>query len=155
MRPLVFFRRGEVEKDMRFLGLLIMKNLVKPESAEVINILKLANLRSVMVTGERSLCTSSFVSLYHEVSVVNFNAVHLMSNLFCLFVLIPKGDNILTAINVAKGCGMVDFNETVIFVNVTPHTAQSVPSLKFSLDEGGANDDHTPVHTRVGPASCF
>ncbi|MEQ2162197.1 hypothetical protein GOODEAATRI_017343, partial [Goodea atripinnis] len=43
--------RGEVEKEMQFLGLLMMKNLVKPESAEVINILTLAHIRSVMVTG--------------------------------------------------------------------------------------------------------
>lgn len=44
--------RGEVEKDMQFLGLLLMKNLVKPESPKVINILRLAHLRSIMVTGE-------------------------------------------------------------------------------------------------------
>lgn len=49
----VSFHRGEVEKDMQFLGFLMMKNLVKPESAKVINILRLAHLRSVMVTGER------------------------------------------------------------------------------------------------------
>lgn len=47
------FPSGEVEKDMVFLGLLMMKNLVKPESAEVINILRLAQLRCIMVTGER------------------------------------------------------------------------------------------------------
>lgn len=36
---------------MNFLGLLVMKNQVKPESAEVICTLKLAQLRPVMVTG--------------------------------------------------------------------------------------------------------
>ncbi len=36
---------------MNFLGLLVMKNQVKPESAEVIRTLKLAQLRPVMVTG--------------------------------------------------------------------------------------------------------
>uniref|UniRef100_A0A8C2XQ63 ATPase cation transporting 13A2 n=1 Tax=Cyclopterus lumpus TaxID=8103 RepID=A0A8C2XQ63_CYCLU len=107
--------RWEVETDMRFLGLLIMKNLVKPESAKVINVLRLANLRSVMVTG----------------------------------------DNILTAVNVAKGCGMVESHEKVIFVNVTPQTAQSGPRLKFSLDEGGAPADQTSIVTRVSPASSF
>uniref|UniRef100_A0A8C2XTE1 ATPase cation transporting 13A2 n=1 Tax=Cyclopterus lumpus TaxID=8103 RepID=A0A8C2XTE1_CYCLU len=105
--------RGEVETDMRFLGLLIMKNLVKPESAKVINVLRLANLRSVMVTG----------------------------------------DNILTAVNVAKGCGMVESHEKVIFVNVTPQTAQSGPRLKFSLDEGGAPADQTSIVTRVSPSA--
>ncbi|XP_077434192.1 polyamine-transporting ATPase 13A2 [Vanacampus margaritifer] len=47
--------RGEVEKDMQFLGLLMMKNLVKPDSAEVIRTLRLAKLRTVMVTGDNIL----------------------------------------------------------------------------------------------------
>ncbi|XP_044066516.1 cation-transporting ATPase 13A2 isoform X4 [Siniperca chuatsi] len=97
--------RGEVEKDMQFLGLLMMKNLVKPESATVINILRLAHLRSVMVTG----------------------------------------DNILTAVSVAKSCGMMGSDEKVIFVNATPHTAQSMPTLKFSLEDGGATAAQSSV----------
>uniref|UniRef100_A0A8C9WRQ0 ATPase cation transporting 13A2 n=1 Tax=Sander lucioperca TaxID=283035 RepID=A0A8C9WRQ0_SANLU len=100
------FHRGEVEKDMQFLGLMIMKNLVKPESAQVINMLRLAHLRTVMVTG----------------------------------------DNILTAVNVAKSCGMVGFDDKVIFVNATPHTAQSIPTLRFSLEDRGE------VITQVGPS---
>ncbi|XP_035511838.1 cation-transporting ATPase 13A2 [Morone saxatilis] len=97
--------RGEVEKDMQFLGLLMMKNLVKPESAKVINVLRLANLRSVMVTG----------------------------------------DNILTAVNVAKSCGMVGSDEKVIFVNATPHTAQSMPTLRFTLEDGGTTNAQSSV----------
>uniref|UniRef100_A0A673YCL0 ATPase cation transporting 13A2 n=1 Tax=Salmo trutta TaxID=8032 RepID=A0A673YCL0_SALTR len=89
--------RGEVERDMQFLGLLVMKNLVKPESAEVITTLRLAHLRTVMVTG----------------------------------------DNVLTAVNVARTCGMVGSNERVIFVHATPQTGQSMPSLRFHLGEGG------------------
>uniref|UniRef100_A0A665X149 Uncharacterized protein n=1 Tax=Echeneis naucrates TaxID=173247 RepID=A0A665X149_ECHNA len=100
----VLLHRDEVEKDMEFLGLLMMKNLVKPESANVINILRLAHLRSVMVTG----------------------------------------DNILTAVNVAKSCGMVGSNEKVIFVNATPYTAQSTPMLKFSLEDE-THHDSTPT----------
>ncbi|XP_029012526.1 cation-transporting ATPase 13A2 isoform X2 [Betta splendens] len=87
--------RGEVEKDMQFLGLLMMKNLVKPESPVVINILRKACIRSIMVTG----------------------------------------DNILTAVNVAKSCGMVGSDEKVIFVNATPHTTRAMPTLKFSLED--------------------
>ncbi|XP_029911888.1 polyamine-transporting ATPase 13A2 isoform X2 [Myripristis murdjan] len=90
--------RGAIERDMQFLGLLVMKNLVKPESAGVINTLRLAQLRTVMVTG----------------------------------------DNILTAVNVAKSCGMVGSDDRVIFVHATPHTAQSMPTLRFHLGEGGA-----------------
>uniref|UniRef100_A0A673YC44 ATPase cation transporting 13A2 n=1 Tax=Salmo trutta TaxID=8032 RepID=A0A673YC44_SALTR len=97
--PLVNYHvsRGEVERDMQFLGLLVMKNLVKPESAEVITTLRLAHLRTVMVTG----------------------------------------DNVLTAVNVARTCGMVGSNERVIFVHATPQTGQSMPSLRFHLGEGG------------------
>uniref|UniRef100_A0A7N6ABM3 P-type ATPase A domain-containing protein n=1 Tax=Anabas testudineus TaxID=64144 RepID=A0A7N6ABM3_ANATE len=91
----VSLHRGDVEKDMQFLGLLLMKNLAKPESAKVIKILRLAHLRSVMVTG----------------------------------------DNILTAVNVAKICGMVGSDEKVIFVNATPPTARSMPTLRFSLED--------------------
>ncbi|XP_028265066.1 polyamine-transporting ATPase 13A2 isoform X2 [Parambassis ranga] len=100
--------RGEVEKDMQFLGLLMMKNLVKPESPQVINILRLACIRSVMVTG----------------------------------------DNILTAVNVAKTCGMVGSDEKVIFVNATAHAAQSMPTLRFSLEEDGADQSCAEIITQ-------
>ncbi|XP_012717411.2 cation-transporting ATPase 13A2 isoform X1 [Fundulus heteroclitus] len=96
--------RGEVEKEMQFLGFLMMKNLVKPESPEVINILTLAHVRSVMVTG----------------------------------------DNILTAVNVAKSCGMVRSDEKVIFVIATPHTAEAMPSLRFSEEDVGASAGRSP-----------
>ncbi|XP_049608682.1 polyamine-transporting ATPase 13A2 isoform X2 [Syngnathus scovelli] len=87
--------RGEVEKDMQFLGLLMMKNLVKPESADVIYTLSLAKLRTVMVTG----------------------------------------DNIRTAVNVAQSCGMVRADERVIFVEAAAHTAQTRPTLRFTLED--------------------
>uniref|UniRef100_A0A8C2Z5P3 ATPase cation transporting 13A2 n=1 Tax=Cyclopterus lumpus TaxID=8103 RepID=A0A8C2Z5P3_CYCLU len=73
--------RGEVETDMRFLGLLIMKNLVKPESAKVINVLRLANLRSVMVTGERSFALP-LVSLL-IIKVLSFSRQLLMLSTSC------------------------------------------------------------------------
>ncbi|XP_077465586.1 polyamine-transporting ATPase 13A2 isoform X1 [Stigmatopora argus] len=87
--------RGEVEKDMQFLGLLILKNLVKPESPKVISTLRQARIRTVMVTG----------------------------------------DNILTAVNVAQSCGMVRSDERVIFVEATARSAQSEPSLRFTLED--------------------
>ncbi|XP_051981037.1 cation-transporting ATPase 13A2 isoform X1 [Xyrauchen texanus] len=88
--------RVDVEKDMNFLGLLVMKNQVKPESAGVICTLKLAKLRPVMVTG----------------------------------------DNILTAVNVARACGMVLSHERVIFVHASPPTASSMASLQFHQGDG-------------------
>ncbi|KAI1892648.1 hypothetical protein AGOR_G00135730 [Albula goreensis] len=91
--------RGAVENSLQFLGLLVMKNLVKPESAGVIGILRQALLRTIMVTG----------------------------------------DNILTAVNVARSCGMVGNGERVIFVHATPPTGNSLPSLQFHLAESGAD----------------
>lgn len=91
--------REEVEKDLLFMGLLVMKNLVKPESAEVISTLRQARLRTVMVTG----------------------------------------DNILTAVNVARGCGMLSSHEKTIFVHASPPSGHSPALLKFHIGEGGAD----------------
>lgn len=62
------------------------------------------------------------------------------------------GDNILTAVNVAKSCGMVGCQERVIFVNATPHTASSVPTLTFNLEEEGNESFYSSadVITQVG-----
>uniref|UniRef100_A0A8C9TPL4 ATPase cation transporting 13A2 n=1 Tax=Scleropages formosus TaxID=113540 RepID=A0A8C9TPL4_SCLFO len=87
--------RGTVESSLRFLGLLVMKNQVKPESAGVIGTLKQAHLRTVMVTG----------------------------------------DNILTAVNVARTCGMMQSEERVIYVHATPPGNHSQPTLRFHLGE--------------------
>lgn len=70
-----------------------------------------------------------------------------VKNVYC-----SAGDNILTAVNVAKSCGMVGCHERVIFVNATPHTASSVPTLTFNLeDEGQARfQSSADVFTQVG-----
>ena len=44
--------REQVEKNLNFLGLLVMENKLKPETTPVINELKEANIRCIMVTGE-------------------------------------------------------------------------------------------------------
>lgn len=44
--------REETEKNLTFLGLLVMGNMLKPETKDVINVLKQANIRPVMVTGD-------------------------------------------------------------------------------------------------------
>jgi predicted P-type ATPase len=65
--------RESVECDLQFLGLLVMQNKLKPETAPVIQELEDANIRTVMATG----------------------------------------DNILTAVCVARQCGMVDEKDIV------------------------------------------
>uniref|UniRef100_A0A8C5DUM5 P-type ATPase A domain-containing protein n=1 Tax=Gouania willdenowi TaxID=441366 RepID=A0A8C5DUM5_GOUWI len=113
--------REEVEEDMQFLGLLMMKNLVKQESPKVMDILRVASIRSVMVTG----------------------------------------DNILTAVNVAKSCRMLGAEEKVIFVIATPHTAESRPTLRFIImflssqhQYQGASGYHLAISGKSFAALC-
>ncbi|NXJ72553.1 AT132 ATPase, partial [Rostratula benghalensis] len=44
--------RDSLESSLTFLGFLVMKNVLKPESAPVIRLLRNANIRPVMVTGD-------------------------------------------------------------------------------------------------------
>lgn len=49
-----------------------------------------------------------------------------------------SGDNILTAVNVARACEMVLSHEKVIFVHASPPTASSMASLQFHQGDGAA-----------------
>ena len=44
-------KRDEVERDLTFLGLMVMRNSLKPSTHGVIRELKAADIRPVMVTG--------------------------------------------------------------------------------------------------------
>lgn len=48
---------------------------------------------------------------------------------------------------------MVESHEKVIYVNATPHTDQSTPTLKFNLEDVEANGAPRSVEviTQVGP----
>uniref|UniRef100_A0A8C3JQD5 ATPase cation transporting 13A2 n=1 Tax=Calidris pygmaea TaxID=425635 RepID=A0A8C3JQD5_9CHAR len=87
--------RDSLESSLTFLGFLVMKNVLKPESAPVIHLLRNANIRPIMVTG----------------------------------------DNMLTAVNVARSCRMVEPKERVIFVNASPPSHDKPAALKFILAE--------------------
>lgn len=89
--------RDTVESDLSFLGLLVMKNVLKPESAPVIRQLRSANIRPVMVTG----------------------------------------DNMLTALNVARGCRMLEPGEGVVFVTASPPGHDKPAALRFTPAEPG------------------
>ncbi|KAM7387930.1 hypothetical protein PAMP_024137 [Pampus punctatissimus] len=74
--------RDHIEKNMEFLGLIIMQNKLKAETPGVLQDLYRANIRTVMVTG----------------------------------------DNMLTAISVARDCGMIPPQDTVIIADaLSPH----------------------------------
>lgn len=68
-------KRESMECELNFLGLVVMENKMKPDSADVIAELKEARIRSIMVTG----------------------------------------DNPLTAISVARQCGIVGAKQQVFF----------------------------------------
>ncbi|KAK5623716.1 hypothetical protein CRENBAI_007561 [Crenichthys baileyi] len=97
--------RDNIEANMEFLGLIIMQNKLKAETPGVLQDLRRANIRTVMVTG----------------------------------------DNMLTAISVARDCGMIPREDTVIIADaLPPHDGQTAkitwryadkPSRKTQLEE--------------------
>lgn len=93
-------KRDQLECDMVFLGLLVMQNSLKPETAEVIKDLHDANMRQVMVTG----------------------------------------DNIMTAMSVARVCGMVPSHQKLVLITLDSQTTttDNQPPLCFQVvGEGG------------------
>ncbi|KAH9529860.1 hypothetical protein DERF_003718 [Dermatophagoides farinae] len=86
--------REDLEKNLTFLGLLVMGNMLKPETTEVIETLIMANIRTVMVTG----------------------------------------DNMLTALSVARECSMIQPWHKVILLEIDPETVTAdVPKLYWKF----------------------
>ncbi|XP_061456915.1 polyamine-transporting ATPase 13A2 isoform X2 [Rhineura floridana] len=119
--------RDSVESGMVFLGFLVMKNVLKAETAPVIHLLHNAEIRTVMVTG----------------------------------------DNMLTAVNVAKSCRMVNAKEKVLFVNAAPPRGCDEPAILTFIPsehhleqseasyqrESGFLEQHHPYHFAVNGQS--
>ncbi|PSN38736.1 hypothetical protein C0J52_15360 [Blattella germanica] len=126
------------QSDLKFLGLMIMQNTLKPETSPAISQLHLAKIRCVMVTG----------------------------------------DNLLTAVSVARDCGMVAPYEHVIKLSVhgdpqqgilkreligapqrisdttlTPSTALKAAHIGISLSEAEASVA-APFTSRVANITC-
>lgn len=111
-------KRDQAEKDLIFLGFLIMQNTLKPQTTPVIRELLDADIRTVMVTG----------------------------------------DNLLTAISVARDCQMVGSNDKVLIVDakLDPDTQNSTPTLKFlPTDDDKLVEDYQddPVRMESGSSS--
>ncbi|KAJ8682806.1 hypothetical protein QAD02_018598 [Eretmocerus hayati] len=85
--------RDEVEKDLEFLGLIILENRLKEPTIRVVKELREANIKTVMITG----------------------------------------DNIQTAISVAKECGILSHDDTVINVSLVPTQNKSRPEIFFNV----------------------
>uniref|UniRef100_A0A669D4P2 Polyamine-transporting ATPase 13A3 n=1 Tax=Oreochromis niloticus TaxID=8128 RepID=A0A669D4P2_ORENI len=90
--------RDVIETNMEFLGLIIMQNKIKPETAGVLCELQRANIRTLMVTG----------------------------------------DNMLTAISVARDCGMVRPHEKVIIADAVPPKDFQPASITWHYTENQA-----------------
>ncbi|KAA0192532.1 Cation-transporting ATPase [Fasciolopsis buskii] len=94
--------RERVEQDLLFLGLLVMENRLKPESAPVIRVLRNANIRPVMVTG----------------------------------------DNMLTALSVARDCEMIDELDRIVIVSAKPPpTLSTTTDISSDLNAASASGD--------------
>uniref|UniRef100_A0A671XK01 Polyamine-transporting ATPase 13A3 n=1 Tax=Sparus aurata TaxID=8175 RepID=A0A671XK01_SPAAU len=90
--------RDLIETNMDFLGLIIMQNKIKEETAGVLQELRQANIRTLMVTG----------------------------------------DNMLTAISVARDCGMVRSHEKVIIADAVPPKDLHPASITWRYTENPA-----------------
>ncbi|XP_076600171.1 polyamine-transporting ATPase 13A3-like [Chaetodon auriga] len=90
--------RDLIETNMEFLGLIIMQNKIKEETAGVLLQLRQANIRTLMVTG----------------------------------------DNMLTAISVARDCGMVCAHERIIIVDAVPPKDLHPASITWHYTENMA-----------------
>ncbi|KAM9790631.1 polyamine-transporting ATPase 13A3-like [Syngnathus typhle] len=83
--------REQIETDMDFLGLIIMQNKIKEQTADVLLELRRANIRTLMVTG----------------------------------------DNMLTAISVARDCGMIPDHEKVIIADAVSPNDQNPAKITW------------------------
>ncbi|XP_038190566.1 polyamine-transporting ATPase 13A2 isoform X2 [Arvicola amphibius] len=105
--------RDTVEQELSLLGLLVMRNLLKPQTTPVIQTLRKTGIRTIMVTG----------------------------------------DNLQTAVTVARGCGMVGAQEHLVIIHAT-HPEQGQPaSLEFLPPEFSAvmNGAKDPVQATGYP----
>lgn len=84
--------REELECQLQFLGLIVLQNKLKPETKPTLNILKEAEIRTVMVTG----------------------------------------DNLLTAITIARECEMIEEHDSVISVEANLIPCDSVTTKSKS-----------------------
>ncbi|PSN35079.1 putative cation-transporting ATPase 13A3 [Blattella germanica] len=90
-------RREDAEYDLEFLGLIILENRLKPQTTEMIHVLKEAKFNVVMITG----------------------------------------DNILTALSVAKECGIISPMETIVNIQAVPAMKDVPAKISFTAAPNG------------------
>lgn len=65
--------RDIFESELTFLGLVILENKLKPETAKIIHVLTRSNIRTIMCTGDNLL---TGISVAHECGMLNRPRVH-------------------------------------------------------------------------------
>uniref|UniRef100_H3CQX4 ATPase 13A3 n=1 Tax=Tetraodon nigroviridis TaxID=99883 RepID=H3CQX4_TETNG len=106
--------RDVIETNMEFLGLIIMQNKIKGETAGVLYQLRQANIRTLMVTG----------------------------------------DNMLTAISVARDSGMVQTHERVIIVDAVPPANLQPARITWRYTENPSSTINQTVAVDVSEDLC-
>ncbi|XP_063218884.1 polyamine-transporting ATPase 13A3 isoform X2 [Bacillus rossius redtenbacheri] len=102
--------REEVETDLKFVGLIIMENRLKIGTASVLTMLRDANIRCIMVTG----------------------------------------DNMLTALSVARDCGIIPCNQQVIVASsYSTHNGQSAHLHFMHINNRTQSPDMNTVNSSV------
>ncbi|CAG2164446.1 unnamed protein product [Oppiella nova] len=102
--------REDLEKNLQFLGLLIMGNMLKPETTPIIETLLSANIRTVMITG----------------------------------------DNMLTALSVARECNMIQPYHKVVLLEPDPLTYdEDIPSLIWKFANPVTKRRHSIVNFKL------
>ncbi|XP_053490134.1 polyamine-transporting ATPase 13A3 isoform X3 [Ictalurus furcatus] len=102
--------RNHIETNMEFLGLIVMQNKLKPETPGVLEVLRQANIRTVMVTG----------------------------------------DNILTAISVARDCGMILPQDRVIIADALPPRDGQVARINWRYADNPNKHSSKPEEVEIG-----
>ncbi|XP_051874583.1 probable cation-transporting ATPase 13A4 [Pristis pectinata] len=93
-------KREDVESDLVFLGLLILENKLKPQTAPVLSELSEARIRTVMITG----------------------------------------DNLQTAVTVAKSSGMIPLTHKIILVEASKTKISGTAVISWKTMENGMNN---------------
>ena len=143
----LFLVRDLIETNMDFLGLIIMQNKIKEETAGVLQELQQANIRTLMVTGKS----------VHWLYLLVVPSLHRWP-WWRMHPLL--GDNMLTAISVARDCGMIRSHEKVIIADAVPpkdlhpasitwrYTDNPAPTNRDSQVRQTASEQSTEDHKR-------
>ena len=116
-----------VECDLTFVGLMVMQNRLKPETTPVIKTLINANIRPVMITGEYHIHTHT---LNTNTLSLSLSLTHTHTH---THTRIHTGDNLLTAVSVARECTMVGSGCSVIMIKAVLNPPTNHPALSYHL----------------------